>query len=67
MPYVIFFFLVAMSVLAKIMGISYHLSEYLQRENIDLVNALDKVEEVSRNLKKSELRARKSLITFSLK
>lgn len=41
-----FKFLVSVCVSSKLLSYTYHLSEYLQTKNIDLVNALDRVNQV---------------------
>lgn len=42
-----FNFLVSVCVSSKLLSYTYHLSEYLQSKNIDLVNALDRVNQVT--------------------
>lgn len=42
-----FKFLVSVCVSSKLLSYTYHLSEYLQTKNIDLVNALDRVNQVT--------------------
>lgn len=62
-----FNFLVSVCVSSKLLNYTYHLSEYLQSKNIDLVNAFDRVNQVTFNFKIYEIMQLINLMRFMKK